>query len=320
MKTIGFITSLKENEKRRALIPEDIKKIKNKDKLYFEENYGEVLGIKDEEYKKLGCNIVKRDEILKQDIICDPKIGDAEYLEQIQHNRILWGWIHAVQNKNITDKIIKNQLSAYAWEDMYEKTRHCFWRNNEIAGEAAVLHAFICKGIMPYNTKVAVIGTGNTARGAIKILTQLGAEVAIYARKDEELFKNEFYKYDVIVNCILWDTNRKDHILYEKDLKKMKKNSMIIDVSCDRNGGIESSIPTTIEEPTYIKDNILHYAVDHTPTLFYHTATLEISKEVCKYADILIEEKAEKNVILKNSLIIKNGIIIDERINKFQNR
>ena len=320
MKTIGFISSLKENEKRRALVPEDIKKVRNKDKLYFEKNYGQVLGIKDEEYEKLGCKIVTREEILKQDIICDPKIGDAEYIEKIRNNGIIWGWVHAVQNKDITDKIIKNKLTAFAWEDMYEKSRHCFWRNNEIAGEAAILQAFMCKGIMPYNTKVAILGNGNTARGAIKILTQLGAEIVIYSRKDEELFKQEFYQYDVIVNCILWDTTRKDHIIYIKDLEKMKKNAMIIDVSCDRNGGIESSIPTTIEEPTYVKNNILHYVVDHTPSLFYHTSSLEISKEVCKYVDYLVEDKFEENDILKNSLIIKDGNILDDRINKFQNR
>ena len=44
---------------------------------------------------------------------------------------------------------------------------------------------------------------------------------------------------------------------------------MIIDISCDRNGGIETSIPTTIENPTYMVEGIRHYVVDHTPSLFY---------------------------------------------------
>ena len=53
----------------------------------------------------------------------------------------------------------------------------------------------------------------------------------------------------------------------------MKKNSMIVDVSCDRNGGIETSILTTIEEPTYVVEGILHYVIDHTLALFYKTFT-----------------------------------------------
>lgn len=171
---------------------------------------------------------------------------------------------------------------------MYEDGRHSFWRNNEIAGEAAVFHAYMCHGIFPYNTKAAVLGRGNIARGAIKTLNFMGAEVTQYDRKTEALFRKELPMYDVIVNGILWDTSRRDHIIYREDLKRMKRNSLIIDVSCDRNGGIETSRPTTIENPTYILDGITHYVVDHTPTLFWKTATESLSAEFVKHIDSLI--------------------------------
>ena len=98
----------------------------------------------------------------------------------------------------------------------------------------------------------------------------------------------------------------------------MKKNSMIIDVSCDRNGAIETSIPTTIDNPVYYKKGILHYVVDHTPSIFYEIASYAISEEVVKYLDFLIT--GQKNQVLENSLIIKHGKILDERIIEFQNR
>ena len=98
----------------------------------------------------------------------------------------------------------------------------------------------------------------------------------------------------------------------------MKKGAIIIDVSCDKNGGIETSIPTTIQKPTYIIDNVMHYVVDHTPTLLYKDATKSISNEVVKFLDDLIEEN--KNPILEDALVIKEGKIIDQEINKFQNR
>ena len=104
----------------------------------------------------------------------------------------------------------------------------------------------MCHGVFPYGKKVAVLGRGNTARGAIKMLNHLGADVMSYDRHTEVLFRKELGSYDVIVNAILWDTNRKDHIIYKYDLSRMKKDCMIIDISCDRNGGIETSIPTTI--------------------------------------------------------------------------
>lgn len=318
MKTIGFPISTKENEKRRCLIPKHISSIKNKKSIYIETGYGNVLGFTDEDYNRAGVHIVTREEVLKKDIISDPKIGDAEYLSQLK-DQIVFGWVHAVQNKNITDIMVKNKITAYAWEDMYDSGRHVFWRNNEIAGEAAIMHAYTLYGLFPYNTKVAILGRGNVARGALKILTLMGADVMVYTRKMEQLFRKEISKYDVIVNAILWDTSRKDHIIYKEDLKRMKKGALIIDISCDRNGGIETCIPTTIDNPTYVIDGITHYAVDHTPSLFYKTISESLSEIMIMYIDDLIEGNLN-NDVLNKSLIIDHGKIIDQRIILFQNR
>lgn len=317
MKTVGLPISHKENEKRRALVPNDVKKITHKECVFLEQGYGVVLGYCDEDYEKEGVHIVSRDEVLKKDIICDPKIGDADYLEEL-YNQTIFGWIHAVQNRDITDKIIARHLTGYSWEDMYEDGRHSFWRNNEIAGEAAVFHAYMCHGVFPYNTKAAVLGRGNIARGAIKTLNYMGASVVQYDRKQEGLFRKELDRYDVVVNGILWDTTRKDHIIYREDLKRMKHNAMIIDISCDRNGGIETSIPTTIADPIYEIDGITHYVVDHTPSLFWKTASESLSEEFVKYIDLLIENT--HNQVLLGAHIFEKGMILDGRIIEFQNR
>lgn len=319
MKTVGLVISHKENEKRRALIPEHIKQIKHPEAIVVEKGYGVVLGYKDEDYAALGCQIASRESVLSCDVICDPKIGDADYLTQL-NNQTIFGWVHAVQNKDITDKIIAHHLTSYAWEDMYEDGRHSFWRNNEIAGEAAVFHAYMCHGVFPYNTKAAVLGRGNSARGAIKTLNYLGAEVIQYDRKTEQLFRKELGEYDVIVNAILWDTSRKDHIIYREDLKRMKRDAIIIDVSCDRCGGIETSVPTSIENPIYVVDGITHYVVDHTPSLFWKTTSEGLSEEFCKYADLFIEGTPCDNLVLKNAHNFEKGEILDQRINAFQNR
>ena len=319
MKTVGLPISHKENEKRRALVPEDLNKVKNAGQIYIESGYGDVLGFTDDDYIKMGAKVASREKVLSKDIICDPKIGDAEYLNTL-NDQTIFGWVHAVQNRDITDKIIANRLTAYAWEDMYEDGRHCFWRNNEIAGEAAIAHAYMCHGVFPYNTKVAVLGRGNIARGAIKTLNYMGAGVTCYDRRTEELFRKELGLYDVIVNAILWDTTRKDHIIYKEDLKRMKRNAMIVDISCDRCGGVETSIPTTIEEPTYMVDGIRHYVVDHTPSLFHKTATHSLSSEFVKYIDYLIEDKYSDSDVLVRCKNFDNGNILDKRIIEFQNR
>lgn len=317
MKSIGFPISHKENENRRALIPADVALLKNKKHIYIEKGYGEVLGYSDEDYAQAGAHVSSRKEVLSKDIICDPKVGDANYLKELK-DQTVFGWVHAVQNRDITDLLIENRLTAYAWEDMFEQGRHVFWRNNEIAGEAAIVHAYTLHGLFPYNTKVALIGRGNIARGALKILTMMGAEVTVYDRKMETLLRHEIGNYDVVVNGILWDTSRKDHLVYKEDLKRMKKGALIIDISCDKNGGIETSIPTTLEDPMYTVDGVVHYVVDHTPTLFYKTISHCLSESILKYLDDLIEDN--NTTVLEKSLIVKQGQIIDSRINAFQGR
>ena len=298
-------------------MPRDLKKVKNINKVYIESGYGQPLGIADKDYSYLGCKVAPREQLLTKDIICDLKIGDADYIKQL-HNQTVFGWVHAVQNKGLTDLLIKNKLTAYAWEDMFKGGKHIFYRNNEIAGEAAVMHAYLRYGKMPYDTKVAILGKGNTARGALKILESLGADVTVYNRQDEGKFRKELTQYDVIVNAVLWDIERQDHIIYKKDLSRMKNNALIIDVSCDKNGAIETSIPTSLNNPVYKVDGVMHYVVDHTPSLFYKTASKAISKEVARYIDMLVENK--ENPKLKKAKIVETGQILDNNINIFQAR
>lgn len=316
MKTIGFPISHKENERRRALMPVDVARIEHPELLIFEHGYGDVLGCTDDDYLSVGAKMADRDTVLGADVICDPKIGDSEYLTDL-NGQTIFGWVHAVLNRDITDKLIDHSLTAYAWEEMYEDGRHIFWRNNEIAGEAAIAHAYMCHGVFPYFTKVAVLGRGNIARGAIRALYSMGADVRQYDRHSEALLRQELPDYDVVVNAILWDKMRKDHVIYRDDLRRMKKNAMIIDISCDRNGAIETSVPTTIDQPTYFVDGIEHYVVDHTPALFYKSTSQAISSVLPKYLNGLIDGNWVGN---DKALIVENGCIVDDNINKFQGR
>ena len=316
MKTMGLLISHKNNERRRALIPEDLKNIRNIDQLYFEKGYGESLGYRDADYESLGAHIVSREEALKCDIITDVKLGDADYLEEVEPNKILCGWAHAVQNISFTDEALKKNFTVLAWEEIYEDGRYIFYRNREIAGEAAVLHAFRYYGKMPYDCSVAIIGNGQTAKGAYRILAGLGAEVDIYPRKHESLFRKNMFNYDVIINCVMWDTNRADRLIYRSDLCKMKKGTLIIDVSCDPHLEIETSHPTTIDDPVYEVDGIIHYAVDNTPAMYPKTVTIGLSKAFSQYVDYIVEDNYTAS--LRNAVVIEKGEIKYEAIRQFR--
>jgi len=318
MKTIGFVISNKENERRRALIPPDLEHITNRKYLYFEKGYGQVLGYMDSDYLNQDVNIVEREVAYGQHIVCSLKTPGSEELELFTKEQTLFGWIHAVQDKEITDFLIEKQMTAIAWEEMFENERHVFWRNNELAGEAGVHHAFMYYGRVPYECRVAVLGSGNVARGAIRVMEKMGAKITVYDRKTISLLSKEIGNYDIIVNAVLWDVFKKDRLIYREDIKRMKKASMIIDISCNKAMEIETSHPSTIEKPIYTVDGIIHYAVDHTSAIFWDSATNSISREVKKYIDDLVEER--EGEVLRNATIVKYGKILDGKIVKFQKR
>ena len=316
MKTIGFVISHKNNERRRAILPCHIKNVKNKEMMFFEKGYGESIGVSDQEYIDAGVKVQCREDILKCDVITDVKLGDADYLEELDDRKILFGWAHAVQGIPFNTVALNKDHTVIAWDEIFENGRYIFYRTREVAGEAAILHGFRYSGKMPYDCKVAIIGNGQTAKGALRILHGLGAEIDVFPRKFEGLFKKKMYEYDVIVNCVMWDTNRTDRLIYKEDLKKMKKGTLIIDVSCDPYLEIETSHPTTIDEPVYEVDGVIHYAVDNTPAMYPITVTKVLSEGISKYIDQIIEGNYSQE--LNNAVVIEKGHIIDENIKKFR--
>lgn len=290
--------------------------IKFPERLYFEQGYGEALGIADEEYAAHGVHMVSRERALECEAIVDVKLGDADYFDQITEGKLLIGWAHAVQDIRFTDAVLAGNHTVIAWEEMFEGGRYIFYRNREVAGEAAVLQAYQHVGKMPYETKVAILGNGHTAKGAMRILHGLGAEVDVFGRRLESLFREKMTDYDVLVNCVMWDTKRTDRIIYKEDLKRLKKGAMIIDVSCDPELEIETSRPSTIDNPVYTVDGIIHYTVDNTPAMFPHTVTKVLSEGFWSMLDDLTE--GNWSDMVKEAVVIESGRIIDPHITEFR--
>jgi len=91
---------------------------------------------------------------------------------------------------------------------------------------------------------------------------------------------------------------------------------MIIDVSCDPHLGIESSHPTTISDPIYVEDGVIHYAVDNTPAMFPYTVTRVLSEGNARIFDEVIE--GAYSDALMNAMVIENGHILSSSIWKFR--
>ena len=237
---------------------------------------------------------------------------------------------------------------------------HVFHRNNELAGYCSVLHALQITGVSgSYGRPLrgVVIGFGATARGAVSGLTALGVhdvdvlthrEVAAVAAPipTARLFHfddNEstgrvshvdtldgavpladfLTQHDVIVNCVLHDTDDPHVFMTEADLAHVAAGTLIIDVSCDEGMGFSWARPTTFREPTFVVgDNVVYYAVDHSPSYLWDSATREISEGLLPFLRPVMDGSAawEADPTIRRAIEIRNGVIQNPAILSFQGR
>lgn len=354
MKIGVFKTSNKENEKRLPIHPEHIGLI-DEDvlrKLVFESGYGEDYGYEDASLAVAGCSFATRESLFADcDMLLLPK-PTVEDLKQMKHHQILCGWTHAVQNKEITDIAIEKKLTLMAWEEMNwvapHSKMHVFYRNNELAGYAGVLHFLQLTGADGYygeRKKVVVIGYGSVSRGAIHALQGRGfTDITVFTKREPHLVgdKNPGVQYKHIDDDFLYNDIREADLIFNgvlqnvdypmmfvpdaHSLSQLKTNSSIIDISCDAGMGFYFAEPTSFESPIIkLERGIQYYSVDHTPTYLWSAASREISTAVLALLpDIANRDSWDgdgaTNQILMSSLDIYEGIILNKKIKTFQKR
>ena len=102
----------------------------------------------------------------------------------------------------------------------------------------------------------------------------------------------------------------------------MKPNSLIVDVSCDEGMGFFFAKPTTFKKPMFKYKTIDYYAVDHTPSYLWESATRSISAALIVYLATVLggRDKWQKNETIRQAINIDDGVIQNSSILSFQNR
>jgi alanine dehydrogenase len=130
-------------------------------------------------------------------------------------------------------------------------------------------------------------------------------------------------EHDIIVNCTLQDPNRPLMFLAEEDLRASRPGSLIIDVSCDEGMGFDWARPTSFKQSTFVVgDNICYYAVDHSPSYLWNSATWVISEAVLPYLHTVMagREAWAANETIWRAIEVRDGIIQNPAILSFQGR
>ncbi len=365
--TIGVIgKSLKENEKRVPIHPDHLERIPQKIRknITFEAGYGLRFGMDDTRLAKLSSGSVgSRDEIFTDfDIVLIPKPLAAD-LEQIHPGSIIWGWPHCVQQKALTQIAIDRRHTLIAWEEMFlwsngKKNLHTFYKNNELAGYAGVIHALSLIGITGnYGKagKAVVLSYGSVSRGAVYALQSQGFhDVTVYTHRDftnvadqlptvvykhfehdaqgnlvavnhagvSQPFSDALKEADVIVNGILQDPLKPMMFVPKQDVHKLKKGTLIVDISCDEGMGFWCARPTSFKDPMFEVQGMYYYSVDHSPSYYWNSASFEISEALLPFLEVVMKgpEAWPKNETIFKAIEIKEGHIQNPNILSFQKR
>jgi len=237
---------------------------------------------------------------------------------------------------------------------------HVFHKNNELAGYCSVLHALqLCGSTADYGRRLTavVIGFGATARGAVTALRALGvqevrvltnrrtASVAspIHAAHMMQFDHDESAPYssevitedgrvplapflaasDIVVNCTLQDPNHPLLYLRESDLEGFRRGSLIVDVSCDEGMAFEWARMTSFAEPMLtVGGGVDYYAVDHSPSYLWNSATWEISEALLRFVPTVMggPDAWTGSETISRAIEIRDGAIVNPAILEFQHR
>jgi alanine dehydrogenase len=237
---------------------------------------------------------------------------------------------------------------------------HVFHQNNELAGYCSVLHALQLLGLTgSYGRplRAAVISFGATARGAVTALTALGiTDVTVLTHRDKPAVASPIHstelirfatspddpsstvaftaagevpmatllaEHDIVVNCVLQDTDAPLMFVNEQELKLFAPGTVFVDVSCDEGMGFAWARPTSFAEPMFtIGDNVHYYAVDHSPSHLWNSATWAISEALLPHLQTVLDGPTawDASATIRRAIEIRAGVIQNPKILSFQGR
>jgi alanine dehydrogenase len=329
---IGVPREIKPNENRVALTPGGAELlIANKHTVIIEKDAGVGSGFSDEMYIRVGAKIIPTAaEVYGQsDMIMKVKEPIAPEYGLIKENQVLFTYFHFAASRELTEAMVKAKAICIAYETVMkpDNSLPLLIPMSEVAGRMApqegakylertmggrgVLLGGV-PGTEPAN--VLVLGGGIVGTNAAKIAAGFGAKVTIMDNNlyrlrylDDVMAKNvntvmstpdnirrHAQQADLVIGAVLIAGAKAPHLITKDMLSTMKHGAVVVDVSVDQGGCIETCKPTTHENPTYVVDGILHYCVANMPGAVPYTSTVALTNATLPYAIQLANKGWEK--------------------------
>lgn len=306
-------TSLQEN--RVALKPESVEVlIHNGVNVSIESGAGISANYSDNQYSEVGAQIIyDRKEIFQSDIILKVEPPTPEEIEMLKVGvTLISAFQPGTQNAEFLNQLNKKRVTAIGYEFIEDKVGGLplVRAMSEIAGSTVLLIAaeLLSKtnggpgvilggvtGVPP--TSVVIMGAGTVAEYAARAAIGLGVDIQIF---DNHIYKLRRLKHaighqlhtstidnatlikaianaDVVIGAMRAEKGRNSIVVSEEMVTRMKSGAVIIDVTIDQGGCIETSHPTTLKNPYFIKHGVTHYCVPNIASRVARTASIAIS-------------------------------------------
>ncbi|WP_347987225.1 alanine dehydrogenase [Methylomonas sp. AM2-LC] len=316
---IGLIKELKIKENRVGLTPEGVKTLtENGHLVHVEQGAGIGSGFSDEIYRQAGALLVTSDEAWNQELIIKVKEPINEEYKNLK-NQLVFTYFHlAGVAPELTTALLAGKTGAIAYETLEDENGRLplLAPMSAVAGNMAVqMGSYYLaahnggKGIMLGSVlgkkygKVLIIGDGVVGFHAAKTAIGLGANVTVaglFAENASHLHREisadikfiissstsiaeQLPDTDLLVGAVLVHGARASHLISSEMVKSMQPGSVLVDVSIDQGGCIETAHATSHDNPVYTEHGVIHYCVSNMPGAFPRTSTQALTSATLPY-------------------------------------
>lgn len=348
---IGVPKEIKKEEYRVSVVPSGAAELRRDGHtILVETGAGQGSGFTDSEYLASDADIVDRKALFeKADLIVKVKEPlPAEYA-LLKKGQTIFTYLHLAPNRELTALLLAKEITALGYETLEKNgSLPLLSPMSEIAGKMAPLAGAYYlqrthggKGILPTGAigvkpaRALVLGAGIVGSNAVRVCLGLGMDTVVLNRGTERLQRldeifmgriktlpltpgniaEEIRHADIIIGAVLIPGGKTPILITREMLKTMTQGSVIVDVTVDQGGCVETTRPTTHDDPVYEVEGIIHYTVANMPGAYPRTSTLALTNATLPYIKTLanqgIEISIEEDPAIKSALNTFRGKIVN---------
>lgn len=343
---IGIPRELKPLEGRVGLIPAAAGSlVKEGHTVFIEAGAGLKSGYSDDDYRAVGVNVVEAVEKLyaEAEMIVKVKEPIKADLKHLRKEHLLFCYLHLAAEPELTEELKRIGLTAVAFETVEVNGKlPLLAPMSDIAGRLSaqwattLLHApnggkGVLIGGVPSarRGKFVIMGAGVSGGAAATVAAGLGAEVIVFDLDIDKLeamralgpnvtglyphvhdVADAVRQADVVIGAVLVTGAKAPRVVTADMVKSMQPGSVVVDISVDQGGCIETTKPTTWDNPTYVWEGVTHFTVTHMPGAVPRTSSQALSAAIARYVSILASGNWRNHPALVKGINVENGKVV----------